>query len=206
LADDVPPLQIVFLLCVVAAAGAIPLYVINRIDLASQRLVSVENHETVEPPERRRLRRAKVALYAVLAVATFVLAGLDAYNPDQSGRQALGISKLFSALFFVYLAFREQRKGRPEAPSGMISISQRPEAPKARPVGSPKTTLIVIVIVTALLVAGDIRQIANAQQPRDVWIGAGQMMLWVPIFGFLAYREVRRLRKEKSEKGKPGNP
>ena len=50
-----------------------------------------------------------------------------------------------------------------------------------------------------LLVVADVRMILIPSGPNDVWIGVGQMVLWVPVFGYLAYREFRRMREKSNQ-------
>jgi hypothetical protein len=43
-------------------------------------------------------------------------------------------------------------------------------------------------------VIADVRMILMPSGPNDIGIGVGQMAIWLPVFGYLAYREFRRMR------------
>jgi hypothetical protein len=56
--------------------------------------------------------------------------------------------------------------------------------------------MMAIVGFVTLLVIADVRMILTPSGQNDVFIGAGQMLIWVPVFGYLAYREFRRIREQ----------
>ena len=155
--------------------------------------------------KRKLMSRALV--YAVVAVISLVIGLEGFFNPELGGGQDSGISGILFAAALGFLAFREYRRTRaaPDLslnsdPLAVLNApSSRPIPPKPAPIGSPRTTLIVITVFVILLVIADVRKILTPSGPNDAWIGVGQLVIWVPIFGYLAYREFRRMRENSKQ-------
>jgi len=157
-----------------------------------------------QPGKRKLMSRAMV--YAVVAVIS-LLTGLQGFFvPEQGSGRDSGISGILLATVMGFLAFREHRRKRAEPDLSLNSNPlaalnappAQPVSPKPTPKGSP-TALMVILGFVGLLVIGDVRMILTPSGPNDVWIGVGQMVIWVPIFGYLAYREFRRIRENSKQ-------
>ena len=160
-----------------------------------------------EQPGKRKLM-SRAFIYAAVAIISLLI-GLQGFlNPELGGGRYVGISGTLLAAALGFLAFREHRSTRTEpdlSPNSkpLASLNAAPARaipPKPSPIGSPTTTLIVMVVFVILLVITDVRMIPIPSGPNGTWIGVGQMVIWVPIFGYLAYREFRRMH------GKPKQP
>ena len=139
--------------------------------------------------------RTRTFAYVVVALGSLIAGLQGLYNPEQGIRQKLSVSGLLMAAVFGVLAIREYRTAQIQP--GLTLLGEPHTPPKPIPLGSQRTTLIVLAILVIFLTITDIRLIVAASAPSDVWIGTGQMMIWLPVFGYLAYRELRRM-KEKS--------
>jgi hypothetical protein len=138
---------------------------------------------------------SRALVYAVVAVIS-LLTGLQGFFvPELGGGRDSGISGILLAAVMGFLAFREHRRTRVEPT--LSAAPAQPIPPKPTPKGSP-TALVVILGFAILLVIADVRMILMPSGPNDVWIGAGQMVIWVPVLGYLAFREFRRI-PEKSK-------
>lgn len=159
-----------------------------------------------QPGKRKLMSRAVV--YAVVAIISLLTGIQGFFFPELGGGRDSGISGILLAAVMGFLAFREHRRTRVEPDlslnSNPLAALNAPPAqpipPKPIPTGSPIALFGILGFVTLLVIA-DVRMILMPSGPNDVWIGIGQMVIWVPILGYLAFREFRRMR-EKSKQPK----
>jgi hypothetical protein len=188
-----------------AALGSV-LFVFVRYTEPGQReqLMARGLDSGAQPGKRKLMSRALV--YAVVAVIS-LLTGLQGFFvPELGGGRDSGISGILLAAVLGFFAFREYRRTRVEPDLSLNSNPldaldaplAQPIPPKPIPTGSPMALFVIVGFVT-LLVIGDVRMILTPSGPNDVFIGVGQMVIWVPIFGYLAYREFRRIREKSKQ-------
>jgi len=138
-------------------------------------------------------------IYSAGAIVS-LLTGVQGFvNPKQESGMA--IASILLASVFGFLAFRERRKSRTgrdlslnSNPLAALNAHARTEPTPSTP-GSSVRTLIVIAIFGVLLAIADVRTILMATGANDVWIGVGQMVIWLPVCVYAAYCEVRRMKK-----------
>ena len=207
LSTDVPLWAVIVTVAAAIASAALAFFIRSRFTeegraarLAAEGLTAGDQH-------RKGRLKSRTLTYAAVAIGS-LLTGLQVFlNPEPEGGQGLGASSLLVAAVFGFLALREHRGGRVEPdlslngnPLAALSAPPTKLAPtKPAPIGSPTTTLIVIAIFVILLVIADVRMILMPSGPNDIWIGVGQMVIWLPVFGYLAYREFRRMKAKQSQ-------
>ena len=123
----------------------------------------------------------RATVFGLLAAGTLIVS-LQWISAAQPENRNLGIEGVILALFFGYLSFSAYRQLK----------ATGAEQPR---LGNPKTILIGISIFTALFIAGNVRRIMSARS-NDLWIGIGQMVIWLPIFSYYGYREYRRMKNQ----------
>lgn len=193
--DDVPLWQIAFFVAIVTAITWATMWFRSRFtDEGQAERRALEEQLSLSPRDKADLKsRVRTRAYAAVAIGS-LLTGLSGFlNPTDGAGDGLGISSFLLAAIFGFLAFREYRKGQVEPDATLFGEL------KPAPIGSPRTTLIVIAIFVILLTIADVRLIVRAAEPNDVFIGAGQMVIWLPVFGYLAYREVRRMKASRTD-------
>ena len=202
--DDVPLWQIAFFVAIVGAITWATMWFRSRFtDEGQAERFAMQEQRSGLPPDKADLKsHVRTRAYAAVAIGS-LLTGLSGFlNPTDGAGEGLGISSFLLATIFGFLAFHEYRKGRVEPDSatfGDLLGTQKPVPAKPAPIGSPRTTLIVIAIFVILLTIADVRLIVRAAEPNDVFIGAGQMVIWLPVFGYLAFREVRRMKASRTD-------
>jgi hypothetical protein len=198
-------LVLVDLIC--GTAGGLVIFVFVRYTEPGQReqLMARGLDPGAQPGKRKLMSRALV--YAVVAVIS-LLTGLQGFFvPELGGGRDSGISGILLAAAMGFLAFREHRRTRVESDLGLNSNPlaalnappAQPIPPKPIPTGSPMALFVILGFVT-LLIIGDVRMILTPSGPNDVWIGVGHMVIWVPVLGYLAYRELRRIREKSTQR------
>jgi len=113
----------------------------------------------------------------------------------QSEDRTLGIAGVIAALVFGFLSFRAYQEMKIKQMTIEDSIVQPPNPMPRTELGNPKAVLLGITIFGVLFIAGILRRIVMPARSNDVWIGIGQMVIWLPIFTYYAYREYRRMKK-----------
>jgi hypothetical protein len=204
LSNDVEFWPLIGTVAIVVACGGLAFFIRSRFTEEGQaERLAAEGLRT--GAQRRNITlKSRTLAYAAVAVGSF-LTGLQAFfNSGSEGTQASSVASLLTAAIFGLLAVREHRNesanpdvGLDSNPLAVLNATPTNTAPKKpSPIGSPTTTLVIIAIFTILLTIADIRLIRMASKPNDVWIGVGQMALWLPVFGYLAYREFRRMKQK----------
>jgi hypothetical protein len=195
LSDGAPLWAIVAFLAVAGASSWLAYFLWSRFtDEGQDKRFAMQEQLSLSPPDKADLKsRLRIRVYAAVAIGS-LLTGLSGFlNPTDGAGEGLGISSFLLAAIFGFLAFHEYRKGQVEPDATLFGEL------KPAPIGSPRTTLIVIAIFVILLTIADVRLIVRAAEPNDVFIGAGQMVIWLPVFGYLAYREVRRMKASRTD-------
>jgi hypothetical protein len=198
---DVPLWALAVVLATTAACTWLGILLWSRFTDEGQAERLAEESAAGDQPRKSVLKSLTFA-YAALAIGSLVAAFQGLLNPAQGNGEGLGVSSLLLAAVFAFLALREHRKGRVEPDlsitgNPLAALNAPPSKPaltKPAPIASPATTLIVIAVFVILLVIADVRMILTPSGPNDEWIGAGQTVIWLPVFGYAAYREVRRMR------------
>jgi hypothetical protein len=202
LSDGTPLWEIASVLAIVGGIGWSTLWFLSRFTEQGQaERRAMEEQGALGPLRKGNLTsRGRAIAFTIAAIGSFLTGFQGFFNPADG--EGLGVSSLLIAAVFGFFAFREYRKGRVEPDPtifGDLLATPKPAPTKPEPIGSPRTTLIVIAIFVILLTIADIRLIVRAVEPNDVLIGIGQMVIWLPVFGYLAYREVRRMKASRPD-------
>jgi len=197
-------IALLFCLVVAMSTGEVPLWVVVAtaafgglaggfgIFIGSgliQKTQAVTEEIITDGQGRRDVHRI---VYTLVAIGSLLIGLQGVLNPVHAYDRDLGTSCLLTALILGFLALREYRASQHNAT--YLTLDRKASAsPQRARLGKPRTTLLLIAIFAILLVISDVRRIRTPSDPNDVWIGIGQMAIWLPGLGYLAYREYCRM-------------
>ncbi len=144
------------------------------------RLESITRSRSASSPARAR--------WYLLIAGCLLIAGLfSLVTSTRSGHLVVGLAATFViAPLLGYQALREYRQLR-EADSTSIQIQSGPRA-------KPISLLVVYGIIAIIMIIGNFRRIVAPVSKSSIFVGVAQLLVFVPVLGYLAFREYRRMK------------
>ena len=187
LADGAPIYSILELVAVIAGTLWLTLFIRFR-------LIASDDKGEPQSKSPSAKCRARMIVFGILAAVTLLISEAQLMSPAQANGRELSWASALTAVFLACLSFREFRRMRQEELKSPLPAVQNIPANRSE-LGKPKYVLIGILIFGALFIIGNLRRILTPSESKDVWIGVAQMVIWLPILSYFAFREYRRAKK-----------